>query len=209
MVRSMLYERKLAADIDWALHEGGAHFESRSSVHRTLTRIAERLDALGIPYAVVGAMAMFVHGYRRFTEDVDLLVTAEGLRAIHDQLAGRGYLAPYPGGRNLRDTESGVRVEFVVTGEFPGDGRPKSVSFPAPEDASTDIGGIRYVDLPELIEMKLASGISSPGRLRDLADVQEMIRVLALPAAFTDQLDPSVRDKFGELRQAVSPEMGG
>ena len=46
--------------------------------------------------------------------------------------------------------------------------------------------------------MKLASG-SMPGRLKDLADVQELIRTLHLPATFADQLDPSVRDVYKEV----------
>lgn len=46
-------------------------------------------------------------------------------------------------------------------------------------------------------------GMTGPGRLRDLADVQELIRVLALPADFAAQLDPSVRSRFDELWQDV------
>ena len=37
------------------------------------------------------------------------------------------------------------------------------------------------------------------GRLKDLADVLELIKVLNLPASFADQLNPFVRDKFAEL----------
>ena len=36
-------------------------------------------------------------------------------------------------------------------------------------------------------------------RLKDLADVLELIKLLALPADFADQLDPFVRDKYGEF----------
>ncbi len=42
-------------------------------------------------------------------------------------------------------------------------------------------------------------GMTGPGRVRDLADVQELIRVLALPADFAAQLDPFVRPTFREL----------
>jgi hypothetical protein len=35
-------------------------------------------------------MALFHHGLRRFTEDVDILVTKEGLKKIHAELAGLG-----------------------------------------------------------------------------------------------------------------------
>jgi hypothetical protein len=49
------------------------------------------------------------------------------------------------------------------------------------------------------VELKLASGMTSPRRLKDLADVLELIKLLALPADFADQLDPFVRDKYGEF----------
>ena len=50
--------------------------------------------------------------------------------------------------------------------------------------------------LPKPIELKLASGLTNPLRLKDIADVQELIRLLKLPFGFANQLDPSVRDKF-------------
>jgi hypothetical protein len=42
-----------------------------------------------------------------------------------------------------------------------------------------------------------------PGRLKDLADVQELIRLLSLPSDFAERLPPYVRAKYGELWQAV------
>jgi hypothetical protein len=51
--------------------------------------------------------------------------------------------------------------------------------------------------------LKLASGISAPHRLRDLADVLELIRILSLPRETAESLDPSVRAKFDELWQAA------
>src|SRR5262245_59202703 len=108
------------------------HFQKDSIVHKALRKITKRLHDLGIPYAVVGGMAMFFHGYRRFTEDVDLLVTRENLAEIHQQLEGLGYVPPFAGSKQLRDAEYGVRVEFLVTGEYPGDGLPKPIAFPDP-----------------------------------------------------------------------------
>lgn len=174
-------------------------------VHQTLKEITRRLTELGIPHAVVGGMALVAHGYLRTTVDVDLLVTAEGLRTIHEKLDGIGYLPPFEGSKNLRDTRTGVRIEFIVTGQFPGDGKPKPVAFPDPatETVTEEIDGIRYVNLPTLIELKLASGMTNPGRLRDLADVQELIRVLKLRAEFAEQLNPFVRSKFGEFFAAL------
>jgi len=179
------------------------HFEERSAVYRTLRRIAQRLGELNIPYAIAGGMALFAHGFRRFTEDVDILVTREGLEKLHRHLEGLGYVPLFAGSKALRDADSGVRIEFLVTGEYPGDGKPKPVSFPAPDASSAEKDGIRWLSLPALIELKIASGMTNPGRLRDLADVQELIRILSLPAAFAGQLQPFVREKYGELWKSV------
>lgn len=176
----------------------------RGDVRRTMRRLAERLAAEGVSYAIVGGMALGEHGYVRMTEDVDVLVTREGLARFIDACGGRGYVPAYPGaGRTFRDADTGVRIEFLVTGEYPGDGKPKPVRFPDPSSCSVEADGIRVVALPSLVELKLASGMSSPGRLRDLADVQELIRVERLEESFADQLHPSVRAKFLELLAAT------
>jgi hypothetical protein len=198
------YEERLDRDLDWALQEGSMHFEEQSAVHKTLHRITHRLDELGIPYALVGGMALFFHGYRRFTEDVDLLVTRAGLHEVHRQLEGLGYVPPFTGSKQLRDAETGVRIEFLVTGQYPGDGKPKPVAFPDPAQAPVvEAHGIRLLALPQLLELKLASGMTDPGRVKDLGDVQELIKFLHLPADFADQLDPYVQAKYQELWDAV------
>jgi hypothetical protein len=175
----LTYEQLLDRNLDWALREGSMHFEKESAVHKTLRRITCRLDELGIPYALAGAMALFFHGFRRFTEDVDLLVTPEGL----------GYVPPFAGSKQLRDAETGVRVEFLVTGDYPGDGKPKPVALPDPSQARIEKEGLWCLDLPQLIELKLASGMTNPARL--------------MPEDLADQLNPYVRDKYRELWTAV------
>ena len=181
------------------MSEGSRHFESDSAVFTALHNITSRLKALGIPYAVVGGMALFRHGLRRFTEDVGLLVTKESLKTIHEKLEGLGYLPPFTNSKNLRDTELGVRVEFLTTGDYPGDGKPKPVSFPDPRHVSFEADGISYITLPKLVELKVASGMTNPGRLKDLADVLELIKTLTLPIEFADQLNPFVQGKYKEL----------
>src|SRR5690606_20247264 len=64
---------RLAADHEarfWAgVEEAGRFFMGRSDVQRALARLAALLDEQGIPYAVVGAMALNEWGYRRVTVD--------------------------------------------------------------------------------------------------------------------------------------------
>jgi hypothetical protein len=54
-----------------------------------------------------------------------------------------------------------------------------------------------------LITLKLASGMTNAGRLKDLADVQELIKIKHLEPAFAERLDPFVRDKFIELHKGA------
>ena len=69
-----------------------------------------------------------------------------------------------------------------------------------------DRGGQPILRLPTLVELKLASGMTNPGRLKDLADVQEVIRSLGLKADFASQLHPYVRGKYQELLAAVDAD---
>jgi hypothetical protein len=62
-----------------------------------------------------------------------------------------------------------------------------------------DAEGISYLNLPTLVELKLASGMTNPGRLKDLSDVLELIKVLDLPIDFADQLNAFVKSKYKEL----------
>lgn len=180
-----------------AVREAAKFFMKTDPVHETLARVTRRLAEEDIEYALIGGMALFAHGYRRFTEDVDILTNREGLEAIHTRLVGPGYVPLFPGARKaLRDTKTGTKVEFITTGEYPGDGKPKPVRFPEPSEVSEEIDGVRVIRIEKLIELKLASGLSNAERLRDLADVQDLVKHLGLPLDLADKLDPSVRDTY-------------
>lgn len=198
------YEQLLTNDVRWALDESSLYFEGQGRVHQSLRKIASKLDHLGVPYAVVGGLAMFFHGYRRYTDDVDILVSADGLKKIHRELVGLGYLPPVRNSKHLRDTELKVRIEFLVQGQFPGDGKKQSISFPSPEDVAIERDGIKLVNLTSLVELKLASGISGKDRQKDLIDVQELIKALQLERGLGEELDSSVRTEYGRLWDEVA-----
>lgn len=184
--------------------EARRYFMGEGTLNKTLARLSSDLEERGIDYMVIGAVALLAHGYPRFTEDIDLVMTPEGLQKFHEELIGLGYTLAFPGARKrLRSTADNVSIEVMTTGEYPGDGKPKPVSMPKPAEASTEIDGIKFVTLEKLIELKLASGISAPDRLKDLADVQELIKIRKLGADFALKLDPYVRAKYLELEEAV------
>ena len=184
--------------------EGLRYFMGEGELNKTVAQLGRDLDRHGIEYAVIGAVALTAHGYPRFTADVDIILTKEGLQVFHRELVGLGYRPAFEGARKkLRSTLNGVAIEFIMEGEYPGDGKPKPVSFPRPSMASVEIEGVRVITLEKLIELKLASGMTAPDRLKDLADVQELIKLRSLSDEFADQLNPYVRDKYLELLNAV------
>jgi hypothetical protein len=65
---------------------------------------------------------------------------------------------------------------------------------------------VALLPLPRLIELELASGMAAPHRLRDLADVIELVRVVGLPAEMAAELARCVREKYPELWRAAQFE---
>lgn len=184
--------------------EGLRYFMGEGKLHGALGQLCSDLERRGIDYMIIGAVALMAYGYPRFTEDIDLVMTAEGLETFHRELVGLGYAPAFSGARKrLRATRSNVPVEIILAGEYPGDGKPKPVRFPAPAGASVEIDGVRFVTLEKLVELKLASGMTAPDRLKDLADVQELIKLRALDADFAERLHLYVRERFLELLRAV------
>ncbi|UBF28149.1 nucleotidyltransferase family protein [Kovacikia minuta CCNUW1] len=198
----MVQDSKSSPQAIW--QELDLFFMQRGKVYETLQNLSQSLSRAGIDYAVIGGMALVIYGYVRATQDVDLLLSREGLDEFKRSLVGRGFVPAFPGAnRMFRDTTTGVTVEILITGEFPGDGKPKPISFPDPAVAAVERDGIQVIQLTKLIELKLASGLSAADRLKDLADVQELIRVLNLPIALAEQLDESIRPEYSRLWSAI------
>ena len=171
-----------------AIDEAGRFFMGDAPVQRALVAIVQLLDAQHIAYAVAGAMAMNLHGFRRVTEDVDLVVTRDGLAALKAVALAHGYIEQ---SRScIHDTRHDVRIDIVIAEERPAAVRIRHAS-----------AAIAVLPLPPLVEMKLASGMSAPHRLKDLADVVELVRRVKLPRDLP--LDASVRAKYDELWSAA------
>lgn len=168
-------------------------FAGKDQVFKSLRRIVRRLQKASIPYAVVGGMAVFAHKYRRTTNDVDILVTAAGLKEFKKQFVPKDY-ATIPGRpRRFVDRRNRITVDLLVTGFFPGSGKPGPISYPDPEDVAEIWEKIHVVDLITLVELKLAAR-----RHRDFGDVVELIRFNELDEAFAQKLHKSVRGDYTE-----------
>lgn len=184
------------------------------AVRSATTRLAAALERARIPYAVAGAVACSAHGHHRATVAVDVLVSRADVLRISGALVGGGWLPRYAGARrSWRDTLARADVNVRATGEFPGDGCPKPVSFPdvsgaegtewvgvdATADGTEGVVRVRVLALVPLVQVKLASAASAPHRRKDAADVGALIVANALPREFACELDVPVRELFLQL----------
>lgn len=188
------------------LRRTGEYFMGRSPIHKAVEKIARRLTEMRIPFAIAGALAANAHGHVRTTGDVDLLLTPEGLAAFKERWLRRGWVELFEGSRGMRDTEHDVKIDILLTGGYPGDGKPKPVAFPDPAEVAEERDGLPYLRLDTLLEMKLASGMTAAHRPRDLDDVIQLIKVNRLTPEHAERLNPYVRDKYAELWDAAQIE---
>lgn len=164
-----------------------------------LESLRRRLSLEGIPFGVIGALALRHYGYVRHTEDIDILLTPEGLEKVHARLVGQGLALRGPGLRkSLRETEHEVDIDVVTSGEHAGSSE-SPVVYPTPDSSAfVEVAGLRLPTLESLIEFKIASGVWGH-RTQDLADVQRLIRTNGLGEPFTERLPPPLREKFLDL----------
>ena len=179
-------------------------FMEASPIHETMRRLSRILDEMKIPFAIAGAMAANAHGHKRTTADVDILIRREDLVRFKSKHIGLGWMDKFEGSKNFKDTITSVNVDTLIVGDYPGDGLPKPVAFPAPEDVSfRNDDGIPFISLETLLELKIACGSTVSHRPRDLDDVIQLIRVNRLPLEFAQKLNPFVVGKYQELWQAA------
>jgi hypothetical protein len=195
----MLTADQIRRNYEAALEVAGRFFMGEAPVQLAARRIAGALRDLGVPHVVCGGLAVAAHGHLRVTQDVDILITPDGLRRFKDRWLGQGRVERFAGSRGLRDVEHDVRIDVLLTGDFPGDGRPGPIAFPDPRDCAVESSGVSILSLAKLIELKIASGLSAPARLQDWADVIALVRANALPAEYARELHPHVRPKYAEL----------
>jgi predicted nucleotidyltransferase len=152
--------------------------------------IFQALQATGVRYVVVGGVAVNLHGYQRFTKDVDLiveLVSKEALRAL-EALQSIGYSPRIPvkvsDFANPAIRDSWIRDKGMVVFQMYNDTNHQSVdiftSYPLDfeslwQDAvAVDLPGAspRIASIDHLILMK-----QQAGRPQDVADIDMLEKI--------------------------------
>ena len=184
------------------------------AITSTINALAVDLQRLNIGYAIVGGNALKIHGFKRFTSDVNVLLAKGGKKTFALNLIGRGYVPRFQGARSkFKNTVTSINIDLLETGDYPGDGKPKEISFPNPEECSFEVIGptgvrVNYLQLSSIIELKLASYQSLPNsRERDKLDVIELVKIAHFGKDFADKLHCSVRDIYIECYQRARQEL--
>ncbi|QDU88990.1 hypothetical protein Pla175_23740 [Pirellulimonas nuda] len=160
------------------------------------------LGAAGLPHAVLGGVAVCLHGYRRNTVDVDLLVRSGDADAIRGALTYAGWR--WDADQKEFDSPAGIVLQFLLAGDKAGAGSEVRLPDPADEESVTQIEGLPVLTLARLIESKLACGQGNARRMhKDFADVVELIAMHKLPRSFARKLHASLRPAFLELLDRV------
>lgn len=173
------------------LQEIDLFFEKRGKEHQAPRRLVKNLEQAGIPYALVGGMAVNFHRHVRTTEGIDILLSAAGFKEFCDRLVPGEYEHVANKPRRFLDRKQGVTIDVLITGRFPGSGQPGPIAYPEPTNVSQRIEDAMVVDLAALITLKLAAH-----RYQDFGDVVALIRANDLDETFMDRLHPSLHRDF-------------
>ena len=155
--------------------------------------VSRLMDEAALGGAVVGGLAVVLHGHVRTTLDVDVY-TPDAPR-LSDTLRAHSFEFEPDRKQFVR---RGVPIHLVT-----------SVHIPTPPKRYEEIDGVRTVSLADLINIKLRSGHENMLRAQDLADVIALIRLHRLSGSFTRHVDKPLRPVFRELARAVRAEGGG
>ena len=143
-----------------------------------LLKVCGLLNAAQVRYVVVGGFALALHGYPRFTKDVDILIepTLDNATRVLKALEGLTW-----GISRELDPADVIAKPFTIVGDDPR------------VDILTLACSIRYADAAPKIQTLDIDGVAVPipdidtlirtkqtDRLRDKADVEELERIKAL-----------------------------
>lgn len=145
-------------------------------------RVSTALTSLGVPHALVGGLAVGLHGHPRATRDVDFIVGAEAFSSTEPLLVFRPELAAV--------VRWGV-IDLIAA--LPED--PPLVS----ELVHGRPGEVPVVGIEVLVLMKLRAS-----RTQDLADVEALVRAgadVAAVLAFLAEHAPEHVPAFGRIAQ--------
>jgi len=162
--------------------------DKRGAVLETARRISTLMRDHSIGGAIIGGVAVVLHGHIRTTRDVDVWVDAP-LAGFQKVLESNGA------------SFDPKKKEFILDA-IPVHLVDENMVQPPPRERVT-IDKVTTVGMPDLVNMKLRSGLKNIARAQDLADVIGLIRCHNLRGDFAAKIEKSLRPEFRKLVKAV------
>jgi hypothetical protein len=161
---------------------------------RVVKAIDPLLQVIGSEAVLGGGWAVWRHGYvGRVTQDLDVALPADHIEAFLRAASVSGFeVLAVPPGRwpKALHKDTGIQVDILPEGARPGTtNNPAPTTIPHPSRMGAVGTMLRYIDLPSLIELKIAAG-----RARDESDVVELVR------ANPDQVD-ALREHLADVHR--------
>jgi len=165
--------------------------EGKGAILEIARRVTRILDETKTDGAIIGGVAVVLHGYIRTTADVDVFVSGP-LKEFSNRLTDAGFTFS----KNQQEFHAlGVPIHLVSQNET----SIKPSKF-------TRIDDVLTVSLADLINLKLSSGLRNMTRAIDIADVIGLVRANKLTGQFASKLQKSFRAEFRKLVKAVQRE---
>jgi hypothetical protein len=167
---------------------GDPHPPSRGEVPGTedMLALARRVtEATGCP--VVGGLAVVLHGWGRYTRDIDIYST--DFKLAHTKLLAAGIEW---NAKRREHVINGVPIHMVGEDSLGG-----------PATRPSTIRGVKVIRLVDLIRGKLTVGLDNIDRGKDVVDVIELIRIIPLKKDFAARLPRHLQAPFQELVEQV------
>jgi hypothetical protein len=143
---------------------------------KVLSSVVRDLDDHAVHYALIGGMAMAMHGLQRTTLDLDFMLLLDDLAIADEILRSHGYHREFHSenvSHYLGNVPALGRIDLLHAFRGPSLGMLARASrLPWPDACAVPV-----VDLEDLIGLKIQALVNDPARQgRDWADIIQMIR---------------------------------
>ena len=165
--------------------------EHRGAILEAAREISRSLRERSVPGAIIGGIAVLLHGHVRTTTDIDIVVHGP-LDEAGSALEAIGFVKDPSRGQFIRDGLPVHLLPFEVIGMSLGE--------------FIEIDGVITVTLPNLVAMKLLSGIRNRLRAKDLGDVIDLIRARRLTGSLASSLPREIRMEYRKLVKEIGAD---
>jgi hypothetical protein len=165
-------------------------------------RFSELLDAAGIPYRVVGGLAVFLHidavdpMAARLTRDVDVAFPRDSLKAVRAAVEAHGFTYRHVAGVDMFLDAANPKAREGVHAVFIGEKvRPDYLESVPSSQPIREKHGILIAPVADIVHMKLTSF-----RLKDKVHIQDLDSVGLITPEIEAGLSDALRARLTEVR---------